>query len=71
MNKEEIGLPLQWYLGKISVEIEKIQYFPLIEKKLLPVNPQLERRFTNKFPIRTFNKKVKYNVLKILRQERR
>ena len=71
MNKEEIGLPLQWYLGKISVEIEKIQYFPLIEKKLLPINPQLKGRFTNKFPIRTFNKKVKYNVLKILRQERR
>ena len=71
MNKEEIGLPLQWYLGKISVEIEKIQYFPSTERKLLPINPQLKGRFTNKFLIRTFNKKVKYNVLKILRQERR
>ena len=67
MNKEEIGLPLQWYLGKISVEIEKIQYFPSTERKLLPINPQL----VNKFPTRTFNKKVKYNMLKILRQERK
>ena len=70
-NSSDSSLPLQWYFSKISVEIEKIQYFPLIDRKLLPINPQLERRFTNKFPVRTFNKKVKYNVLKILRQERR
>ena len=44
MNKEEIELPLQWYLGKISEEIKKIQYFPPVDRKLLPINPQLERR---------------------------
>ena len=66
-NSSDSSLPLQWYFNNLSKEIEKIQYFPSIERKLLPINPQL----VNKFPTRTLNKKIKYNMLKVLRLGRR